>query len=224
MAPHASEIPVVTRTFEGRPRIGLTGGIASGKSTVAEILRESGVRVIDLDEHSRAVLDVPGAGVEETISRFGERFRNETGTIDRQALASLVFADAQARADLEAIVLHRVDETVRRLEAEAIADGVDLVVHDNPLLFERGRDDDYAAVIAVLAPREQRIARIARDRGRDRAYAESVMAAQVSDLDRIHRADRLVLNNTDRAGLRERALHALSCAVEELCGAGEAAG
>lgn len=206
----------MTRTSQTVGRIGLTGGIGSGKTTVAEIWRRAGATVIDLDVHSRAVLDVPGPGVEEAIERFGERFRNEQGTIDRQALADLVFGDRKALDDLEGIVLHRVDETVRRLEEEARRAGADVVVHDNPLLFERGRDEEYGVIVAVLAPREQRIARIARDRGRDRGYAESVMAAQVSDLERIRRADRLVVNNGTREQLEERALHALQEAFARL--------
>ncbi|MGO2537488.1 MAG: dephospho-CoA kinase, partial [Brachybacterium tyrofermentans] len=117
------------------PRIGLTGGIGSGKSTVAAIWRDAGHRVIDLDAHSRAVLDTPGDGVEEAVARFGDRFRTSGGTIDREALAALVFADAGARADLEAIVLTRVDRAVAAEEREAAAAGEALVVHDSPLLL-----------------------------------------------------------------------------------------
>ncbi|WP_262426310.1 dephospho-CoA kinase [Brachybacterium sp. Z12] len=104
-------------------RLGLTGGIGSGKSTVAAIWREAGHRVIDLDAHSRAVLDVPGDGVEEAVARFGEEFRAAGGTIDRAAMARLVFTDAAARADLERIVLSRVDEAVAREEREAARAG-----------------------------------------------------------------------------------------------------
>lgn len=216
MAPHLSGVPTWTASFPARPRIGLTGGIASGKSSAAAVLRDAGVCVIDLDEYSRQVLDVPGEGVEDAIARFGERFRAASGTIDREAMAALVFSDPQARADLERIVLGRVDEEVRRHEAEAVAAGAECVVHDNPLLFERGRDDDYVRIIAVLAPREERITRIVRDRGKDRAYALSVMAAQVSDLERIRRADRLVLNSASREQLSERTLHAFHAVMADL--------
>lgn len=190
-------------------RIGLTGGIGSGKSTVAALWREEGMRVIDLDAHSRAVLDVPGDGVEEAIARFGEELRNAAGTIDRAAMARLVFADAAARADLERIVLSRVDEAVAREEAEAAAAGESLVVHDSPLLLEKGKEGDYRAVVAVLARREDRIARVMRDRGKDREYVESIMAAQVTDRERILRADRLVLNTGTREQLAARARHTL---------------
>ncbi|WP_460477275.1 dephospho-CoA kinase [Brachybacterium huguangmaarense] len=199
-------------------RIGLTGGIASGKSSVAEIWRGLGARVIDLDAHSRAVLDVPGDGVEEAIARFGERYRAPSGTIDRAALADLVFADAGSRADLERIVLGRVDAAVAEEEAAARAAGEALVVHDSPLLLEKHQEGRYDVVVGVLARREDRIARIVRDRGRPAAYAESVMAAQVGDLERIRRCDLLVLNTGDRDVLADRAARALAAA--RLCALG----
>ncbi|MGP9537062.1 dephospho-CoA kinase [Brachybacterium sp. AOP43-C2-M15] len=195
-------------------RLGLTGGIGSGKSTVGALWRQAGHRVIDLDAHSRAVLDVPGDGVEEAVARFGEEYRGADGTIDRGAMARLVFADDRARSDLERIVLTRVDEAVAREEAEAAAAGEPWVVHDSPLLLEKSREGDYRAVVAVLARREDRIQRVMRDRGRDRAYVESVMAAQVSDLERIRRADLLVLNTAGRDELARRALHVLGRALE----------
>lgn len=197
-------------------RLGLTGGIGSGKSTVAELWREAGHRVIDLDAHSRAVLDVPGDGVEEAIARFGEEFRTDGGTIDRAAMARLVFADAAARADLERIVLSRVDASVAREEQEAARAGERLVIHDSPLLLEKHHEADYRAVVAVLARREDRISRVMHDRGKDRAYVESIMAAQVTDRERIRRADRLVLNTADRDTLATRARHALEAILAGL--------
>ncbi|MGY5764463.1 dephospho-CoA kinase [Brachybacterium sp. DNPG3] len=191
-------------------RIGLTGGIGAGKSAVARIWRDAGHRVIDLDMHSRAVLDTPGEGLEEAIARFGEEYRAPGGTADRAALARLVFADADARADLEAIVLARVDLAVAAEERAACDAGEELVIHDSPLLLEKRRDADYDAIVAVLARREDRIARVIASRDRDRAYVESVMAAQTSDLERIRRADRLVLNTGDRETLARRARHALA--------------
>src|SRR5699024_6488207 len=91
------------------PRLGLTGGTGSGQAAGAARRRAAGHRVSDLAAPSRRVLDVPGQGVEEAVARFGEEFRAVDGTIDRAALARLVFADAAARADLERIVLTRVD-------------------------------------------------------------------------------------------------------------------
>ncbi|GAA1486062.1 dephospho-CoA kinase [Brachybacterium fresconis] len=191
-------------------RLGLTGGIGSGKSTVAALWRAAGHRVIDLDAYSRAVLDVPGEGVEEAVARFGEGLRTPAGTIDRAALASIVFADPAARADLEEIVLGRVDRAVGAEERQAADAGELFVIHDSPLLLEKHQEAGYRAVVAVLARREDRIERVMRDRGKDRAYVVSIMAAQVTDLDRIRRADRLVLNTSGRDVLADRAEHALA--------------
>lgn len=202
-------------------RIGLTGGIGAGKSTVAQIWRETGVRVIDLDAHSRAVLDRPGEGLEEAIARFGEQYRSPSGTADRQALARLVFADPDARADLERIVLTRVDRAVAAEEEDAARAGERLLVHDSPLLLEKGHDDGrYRRVVAVLAPRAQRIARVASGRGRLPSYTESVMAAQVTDRERIRRADRLIINGGGLEMLRERSLRVLAALRVELEGEG----
>lgn len=198
------------------PRLGLTGGIGSGKSTVAEIWRRAGHRVIDLDARSREVLDAPGDGVEEAIARFGEEYRGADGTVDRAAMARLVFADDAARADLERIVLGRVDAAVAREEQEAADAGERLLIHDSPLLLEKQKEKSYRVVVAVLARRGDRIARVVRDRGKGRAYVESIMAAQVSDLDRIRRADHLVLNTGTREDLERRARRVLARVLEEL--------
>lgn len=196
-------------------RVGLTGGIGAGKSTVAELWRRAGVEVIDLDALSRAVLDEPGPAVEEVSARFGEQFRNPHGTIDRSRLAALVFSDAAAREDLEQIVLARVWEGVRVREASisgqasgAAADGGGdhtLVVHDSPLLFEKGTAEKYRAVVAVLVPREDRIQRVMATRGKTRDYVESVMRAQVHDVERCEKADLLIHNHGTQTELEARA-------------------
>lgn len=191
-------------------RIGLTGGIAAGKSAVAQLWREVGTPVIDLDAHSRRILDEPGDGLEEVVARFGECYRLPTGTIDRTRLGRLVFADPSARADLERIVLSRVDRAVAAEEQQLRAAGHRVIVHDSPLLLEKHHEAQYAVVVAVLARREERLRRILTDRGRDRAYGESVMAAQVEDLERIRRADLLVLNTSTCAVLAARSARVLA--------------
>ncbi|MCS6710590.1 dephospho-CoA kinase [Brachybacterium sp. EF45031] len=191
-------------------RIGLTGGIASGKSTVAALWRAEGLTVIDLDAHSRRVLDEPGEAVDETVARFGEAILRADGSIDRGALARIVFADADARADLERIVLRRVDEAVRQEEQRLRESGVEWWAHDSPLLLEKHQDDRYDVIVVVTAPREERIRRIMEDRGKDREYAESVMAAQVDDAERERRADVLLRNDGDRATLEARAREVLA--------------
>lgn len=194
-------------------RIGLTGGIGAGKSTVAALWAASSVPVIDLDALSRAVLDTPGDGVEEAVETFGESYRAPTGTIDRAAMAALVFADAQARARLETIVLTRVEAEVRAREAALVLEGCTAVVHDSPLLLEKRSDAQFDVIVAVLARREERIRRVMEDRGHTREYVESIMAAQVTDLERARRADLLIANTSDRGALERRSSAALACAL-----------
>lgn len=200
-------------------RVGLTGGIGSGKSTVAEIWRAQGIDVIDLDDLARAVLDEPGDGVEEAVAFFGESVRNSQGTIDRAKVATRVFSNSEDRKVLEKIVHGRVWAAVTELEARVAADaespaaGLDgsrtLVVHDSPLLFEQNSDAHYRVIVAVCAPRESRIRRVIETRRKTRAYVESIMANQVGEAERVERADLLVNNGGSRAELQEEALRAL---------------
>ena len=101
-------------------------------------------------------------------------------------------------------------------EQKAAQAGERLVIHDSPLLLEKHQEADYRAVVVVLARREDRLARVMRDRGKDRAYVESIMAAQVTDRERIRRADRLVLNTAGRVTLAGRARHALEAILAGL--------
>ncbi|RUP87243.1 dephospho-CoA kinase [Dermabacter sp. HSID17554] len=201
----------------GVHRIGLTGGIGSGKSTVGKIWAREGHHVIDLDALSRAVLDQPGDGLEEAIAYFGEEYRDSaTGTADRAALAALVFNDSRARAELEEIVHRHLWAEVARLEkdlAETMAAGASLlVVHDSPLLFELGHDAHYEAIVVVLTPEGERIDRVVRERGKTREYVEGVIRAQVSDKERQARGDVFIDNAGAPEGLETRADAALASA------------
>ena len=201
----------------GVHRIGLTGGIGSGKSTVGKIWAREGHHVIDLDALSRAVLDQPGDGLEEAIAYFGEEYRDSaTGTADRAALAALVFNDSRARAELEEIVHRYLWAEVARLEkdlAETMAAGASLlVVHDSPLLFELGHDAHYEAIVVVLTPDKERIDRVVRERGKTREYVEGVIRAQVSDRERHARGDVFIDNAGAPEGLETRADAALASA------------
>lgn len=199
-------------------RIGLTGGIGSGKSTVGKIWARQGHHVIDLDALSRAVLDQPGEGLEEAIARFGESYRDpETGTINRAALAELVFNDPSSRADLERIVHRHLWAEVGRLEASIASRAADgtrvLVIHDSPLLLELEHDRHYRAIVAVLTPERERIDRVVRERGKSREYVEGVIRAQVSDEERRARADVFI----DNAGAPEHLDERADAALAEAC-------
>jgi dephospho-CoA kinase len=187
-------------------RVGLTGGVASGKSTVAAILAELGATVIDADALAREVVARGTPGFDRVVAEFGDQLGEELltpeGDLDRPALGRLVFGDEQARKRLEAIVHPLVFERIVALEEEAPQDGV--VVHDIPLLAENGRGGDFDAVVVVDAPAEVQLDRMLRDRGWTREDAESRMRAQASREQRLALATYVVENTGTHEDLRRR--------------------
>ncbi len=172
--------------------IGLTGGIGSGKSSVSERLARRGARIIDADAITRE-LQAPGQEVlAAMVERFGGGILHADGTLDRPAVAAVVFSDGAALADLNAIVHPAVGvEIARRLEEAVGTD--DVVVLDVPLLVESGRDD-VAALIVVDVDPEVAVARLVEHRGFSDHDARRRIAAQVDRDDRLARAD-LVIDN-----------------------------
>ncbi|WP_158371763.1 dephospho-CoA kinase [Cellulosimicrobium cellulans] len=171
-------------------RIGLTGGIAAGKSVAAERLAARGAVLIDYDLLSRDAVAPGSAGLASVVEAFGEGVLLPDGSLDRPALGAVVFADAGARERLNGIV-HPV---VRRLAAEreaaaATADPGAVVVHDVPLLVETGRADAFHLVVLVHTPAVLRVERLVRARGLERDEAERRIAAQATDDQRIAVAD-----------------------------------
>ncbi|WP_028635781.1 dephospho-CoA kinase [Nocardioides sp. URHA0032] len=183
-------------------RVGLTGGIASGKSTVSEMLAELGATIIDGDVLAREVVDKGTPGLAQVVEAFGPEILTDQGDLDRPKLGRIVFNDEAQRKLLEGIVHPLVFERYAELEAAAPRDGV--VVHDIPLLAETGRADDFDAVIVVETPAEVQVERMLRDRGWTRADAESRIAAQATPEQRRAIATHLILNTGTREDLRER--------------------
>lgn len=175
--------------------IGLTGGIGAGKSSVSQGLRRRGATVIDADAITRQ-LQEPGQPVlAAMVDRFGPEILRDDGTLDRAAVAAIVFADGAALADLNAIVHPSVGaEIARRLEGAAGTDEV--VVLDVPLLVESGRSD-LAALIVVDVDPELAIERLVEHRGFDPADARRRIAAQVDRAERLARADLVIDNSGD---------------------------
>ncbi|PVG83670.1 dephospho-CoA kinase [Nocardioides gansuensis] len=173
-------------------RVGLTGGVASGKSTVSAILRELGAVVIDADALAREVVATGTPGLARVVEEFGEGLLTPGGELDRPAMGRLVFGDEAARKRLEAIVHPLVFERI--VELEGAAGDHDVVVHDIPLLAESGRADTFDAVIVVDSPREVQVDRMVRDRGWTVEDAESRIAAQASREDRLAVATHVIEN------------------------------
>jgi dephospho-CoA kinase len=188
-------------------RVGLTGGIASGKSTVSAILRELGAVVIDADALAREVVAKGTPGLDSVVEEFGRELLTPDGDLDRAAMGALVFDDASARKRLEAIVHPLVFERIVDLESRAPEGAV--VVHDIPLLAESGRAaapdrGGFDAVIVVDAPPEVQVERMVRDRGWTEAEAKARIAAQASPEDRRAIATYLVDNTGSVEDLRRQ--------------------
>lgn len=182
--------------------VGLTGGVASGKSVVAAKLAQLGAVLIDADALARLVVEPGTPGLAAIRETFGERMLQEDGTLDRAALGALVFSDEAAREKLNAIVHPLIREESARLR-QAAPSGA-LVVEDVPLLAESGQAPAYDVVIVVQAPREERIRRMVEDRGWTRQDAEARMAAQATDEQRAEIADYLLVNDGSREQLLAR--------------------
>jgi dephospho-CoA kinase len=189
-------------------RVGLTGGIASGKSTVSAILAELGAVIIDGDQLAREVVEKGQPGLAQVVDAFGPEILTPDGDMDRAKVGQIVFNDEGKRKLLEAIVHPLIFERYAELEASAPKDG--LVVHDIPLLAESGRADTFDAVIVVETPAEVQIERMLRDRGWSHADAVSRIGAQATPEQRREIATHLIVNDGTRADLRARveAVHA----------------
>lgn len=183
-------------------RVGLTGGIASGKSTVSSILAELGAVIIDGDKLAREVVERGTPGLEQVVAAFGPEILTVDGDLDRPRLGQIVFNDEAARKRLEGIVHPLVFERYAEIEAAAPTDG--LVVHDIPLLAESGRADTFDAVVVVETPAEVQVERMLRDRGWTREDAESRIAAQATPEQRRAIATHLIVNTGSLADLRAR--------------------
>lgn len=189
-------------------RVGLTGGVASGKSTVAGMLTDLGAVVIDADAIAREVVAAGTPGLAAVVAEFGEELLTPDGELDRPAMGSLVFHDESARRRLEAIVHPLVFE--RYAEQEAAAPEGALVVHDIPLLVESGRASEFDAVVVVDVPRELQVERMLRDRGWSLVDAEARIAAQATREQRLAVATHVIENTGTLDELRARgaAVHA----------------
>jgi dephospho-CoA kinase len=182
--------------------VGLTGGIGSGKSTVAALLAGHGAVILDADAMTHEVQAPGGPAYQPIVDRFGPEILLPDGTLDRPALAKIVFADRAALADLNAIVHPEVGKLMAaRLAAEQDSDRV--VVLDVPLLVESGRLQT-AGNIVVDCPEEIAVRRLVELRGMDEEDVRRRIAAQATRDERRARADYVIVNDGSREQLRER--------------------
>jgi len=175
--------------------IGCTGGIGSGKSTVSAMLEARGAIVVDADQLARAALDVGSDGLSAVVSRFGTEVLSADGSLDRAAVAAVVFADDEARADLEAIVHPVVEEGILRALTRH-AGGGDIIVVEVALLAERGGRARYGldGVIVVDADEESCRTRLLASRNLSDEDISARIAAQMDRFERLDVADFVILN------------------------------
>lgn len=183
-------------------KVGLTGGIGAGKSEVSRLLVERGAVLIDADRISREVVAPGTPGLAAVVDAFGPDVLAADGSLDRPKLGSIVFADPDRRAALNAIVHPLVGARSRELEAAAPEDAV--VVHDVPLLTENGLAPLYDVVIVVDASTETQLDRLVRLRGMTEEDARARMAAQATREKRREIADIVIDNDVPLQDLRRR--------------------
>jgi dephospho-CoA kinase len=183
-------------------RIGLTGGIASGKSTVAAMLRELGATVIDSDQLAREVVRPGTPGLTQVVMAFGPGILTPDGAMDRTKVGAIVFADPDQRRRLEGIVWPLVREASDALAAAAGPGAV--VIHDIPLLVESGQQARFDAVLVVDVPAETQVARMVSDRGWTEEDARARIAAQASREQRLAAATHVIENTGTLEDLRHR--------------------
>lgn len=181
--------------------VGLTGGIGSGKSTVAAILAELGAFVVDADRIARDVVAPHSDGLQQIVSAFGEDVLQPDGSLDRAKLAAIVFADPEKRSQLDAITHPRIAELTQRQFAQATDQQI--IVHDVPLLTELGLAPNYGHVIVVDSPDEIRVQRLV-ERGLTEEDARARMASQATREQRLAIADYVVDNSGSRESLRHQ--------------------
>ena len=182
-----------TRPF----RVGLTGTVAAGKSTVAGNLAERGATVIDADELAREIVRPGYPAYARIREAFGRSVIGPDGAIDRSALREAAFADERARERLEEISHAGIRELRARRIDEAAAAGVRVIVEEIPLLFEVGLEDDYDMIVVVDAPREVRETRALGSRGWTAEEFAAIDAAQLAASEKRRRADRVLDNRGD---------------------------
>ena len=187
------------------PLVGLTGGVAAGKTTVAELLAKRGAAVIDADALAREVVAPGSQALQEIEDRFGSRIIKLVGSLDRAALAALVFHDETSRAALEGLIHPRVVRLSRSKIAACAAAGPPYVLYEAALLVEKNRHHDFDAMIVVTAAESVRMARLV-SRGLSVREARARIAAQAPAHDKISIADYVIYNEGRLQLLQPQAL------------------
>jgi len=184
-------------------RVGLTGGLASGKSTVASYLKDLGAVVFDADEFVRDLYRPGGKGVEAAKELFGDVVLDAGGRVDRMRIAEIIFADPRKRRQLEAKIHPLVRDEIRRRFAEARAAGADVAVAEASQLLEAGTGSESDRVLLIVAPETERVRRW-ESAGGDTSDARRRIIAQISPDAAARRATDVIVNDGTLADLRRK--------------------
>ncbi|HTD60557.1 MAG TPA: dephospho-CoA kinase [Gemmatimonadaceae bacterium] len=187
--------------------VGLTGNIASGKSTVARLFSERGATIIDADVLSRRAVEPGTPAFDRIVERWGNDVLAADGLLDRAALRHLVFPDHDELEELNRIVHPEVNRLRDRLVADAVGRGEKIVVCDVPLLFEKKMADEFNRIVLVDAPRPLRLERLTHERGLDETEALDMIAAQMPAELKRARADFVIDNAGTMTDLEAKVAH-----------------
>jgi len=186
-------------------RVGITGTVGAGKSTVGRMFEEWGAVRVDADELAREAVRPGGPALEAIRREWGEEVLDEEGSLDRAAMREVVFGDPEARRRLESIVHPEVRRLREERVEEARAAGAEVVVSEVPLLLETGMEEDFDVLVVVDAPREERLRRVHRERGVEASTFEAIEAAQWSGARKREHGDRVIVNDGSLEELRDAA-------------------
>lgn len=176
-------------------KIGLTGGIGSGKSTVAKLLAEAGFKVVDADQIAREIMEPGSPVLDDVADAFGADVIREDGTLDRGKLAGRAFVDKRATEKLNSVTHPAIRAESERRFADAEAAGEPAVVYDMPLLVDIGMHRDMDLTVVVDVDADERVRRLVSSRGLDEADARARIAQQIDDATRKAAADVIIDNN-----------------------------
>lgn len=201
--------------------VGLTGGIASGKSTVARRFGLHGIPIVDADEIARDVVRPGMPGLSAIVDTFGDRVLAADGTLDRPALGRRVFEDADARRALEAILHPRIAaESAARFESLSSSSDAPYLLYEAALLVETGRHGDFDALVVVAASVATQLARLLARDGSDEEAARARIASQMPLAEKIAVADYVIWNDGPRGETERRVDEVHAALVERFTGQG----